>query len=92
MSVESGSQLRAARALLNISVSVLSEDTGLAINTIRRAESSNEQPPITAANINLLRSYFEGRGIVFLPFANDHGLGVAFASEDPPPYQALRRD
>ncbi len=73
-----GAQIRAARALLNMSVSELAERTGLAINTIRRAEGTNALPPITGANMNLLAKLFGECGVEFIG-ADDKGVGVRFA-------------
>ena len=86
-----GAQLRAARGLLNISVAELSERTGLAINTIRRAEATNEQAPITVANAQLLRSTLEKAGVIFIT-ADNLGAGVRFASAESPTPQRRRRD
>lgn len=86
-----GSQLRAARALLNISVSELAEDTGLAINTIRRAEGTNGVAPITAANAKLLLTVFDQAGVLFIP-ADELGPGVRLADPEPGEMRARRRD
>ncbi len=75
----SGSQIRAARGLLNMSVSELAELSGLAVNTIRRAEGTNEPPPITQANINLLESVFDEAGVLFID-GDGFGPGVRFRS------------
>jgi transcriptional regulator with XRE-family HTH domain len=79
-SLVTGAQLRAARGLLNISASELAERTGLALNTIRRAEGADGPAPITAANAQLLVSTLEGAGVVFIP-ADSLGPGVRLASE-----------
>lgn len=86
-----GSQLRAARGLLNLSVSELAERTGLAVNTIRRAEATNESAPITAANLTLLRSTFEKAGVIFIP-PDEKGPGVRLYSAVPQPMMPRRRD
>lgn len=87
-----GSQLRAARGLLNLSIAELAEETGLAINTIRRAEGTNEAAPITAANLNLLVRALGANGIEFLEAADGVGEGVRFRSADRVPLKARRRD
>ena len=84
-----GAQLRAARGLLNMSVSDLSERTGLAINTIRRAEATNGIAPITAANAQLLVTTLEGAGVVFLP-ADTLGAGVRLRELDQEPLRRRR--
>lgn len=85
-----GAQLRAARGLLNMSVSELAERTGLAMNTIRRAEATNGEAPITAANGQLLVTTLEQAGVVFIP-ADDMGAGARLKEPDPPPLQRRRR-
>lgn len=85
-----GSQLRAARGLLNLSVSELAELTGLALNTIKRAESTNGPAPVTAANMNLLVSTFEAAGILFIP-ADDLGPGARLKVPEPLPMRPRRR-
>ena len=89
--VITGAQLRAARGLLNLSVSELSDRTGLAVNTIRRAEGTNDAAPVTAANVRLLAETFEKAGVLFVP-ADSLGAGVRFASSAGVPLQPRRRD
>jgi transcriptional regulator with XRE-family HTH domain len=89
--VLTGSQLRAARGLLNLSVAELAERTGLAVNTIRRAEATNGAAPITAANLTLLANVLEDAGVIFIA-ADQLGPGVRLKSPDPQPIQARRRD
>lgn len=86
-----GSQLRAARGLLNLSISELSERTGLAINTIRRAEGTNGLPQITAANMNLLEAEYSSSGVVFIP-ADELGPGVRLRESEPIALKPRRRD
>ena len=84
-----GAQLRAARGLLNMSVSDLSERTGLAMNTIRRAEATNAVAPITTANAQLLVSTLEAAGVVFIQ-ADTMGAGVRLGAVDQEPLQRRR--
>jgi len=86
-----GSQLRAARALLNVSVAELAEKTGLAVNTIRRAEGTNGAAPITAANMKLLLTVLGHAGVLFIP-AEALGPGVRLASPDPAKMRLRKRD
>ena len=86
-----GAQLRAARGLLNLSVSEVAERTGLAVNTIRRAEGTNGPAPITAANMKLLIATFEETGVLFIP-PDDFGPGVRLRSVEPLPMQMRRRE
>jgi transcriptional regulator with XRE-family HTH domain len=76
-----GAQLRAARALLNLSILELAGQTGLAVNTIKRAEATNGEAPITAANAALLVATFAKAGVEFLPAAQGAGAGVRFSAE-----------
>jgi transcriptional regulator with XRE-family HTH domain len=91
VSVLTGSQLRAARGLINLSVSELAERTGLAINTIRRAEGTNGPSPITAANMKLLSSAFDEAGVLFIP-ADELGPGVRLKTPEITSVQSRRRD
>lgn len=86
-----GAQLRAARGLLNMSVSELAERTGLAMNTIRRAEATNGQSPITAANGQLLLATLEAAGVIFIA-ADDFGAGVRLRDPGVTPLQPRRRE
>lgn len=86
-----GAQIRAARGLLNLSVAELSERTGLAINTVRRAEATNASAPITVANLSLIRSTLESAGVIFID-AGELGPGVRLASPEPMPKSRRRRD
>ncbi len=84
-----GAQLRAARGLLNMSVSDLAERTGLALNTVRKAESTNAAAPVTAANARLLVTILEAAGVVFIP-AGALGAGVQLRSPDQEPLRRRR--
>jgi transcriptional regulator with XRE-family HTH domain len=88
--VLTGSQIRAARGLLNLSVAELAEQTHLAINTIRKAESCNGYPSISPANIKLLEAVFESFGVVFIP-ADELGPGVRLREIDPAAPKVRRR-
>ena len=85
-----GAQIRAARGLLNISVAELATKAGLAINTIRKAESTNEVAGITSASMILIRRTLEDAGVYFID-ANGLGAGVRFKNRKPTPAQRRRR-
>lgn len=85
-----GSQIRAARGLLNLSAVELAERTSLAINTIRRAESSNGIAPISQANMRLLEAVFGDLGIVFIP-SDTLGPGVRLKAMEPAAQMPRRR-
>jgi hypothetical protein len=86
-----GAQVRAARGLLNMSVTELVEHTGLGMNTIRRAEASNSQVAINVANATLLRTTLERLGVIFID-GDELGPGVRLKSSNPLPRQLRRRD
>ncbi len=86
-----GAQLRAARGLLNMSVLELSERTGLAVNTIKRAESLNSSAPINAANAKLMVSTLSGAGVVFLSPSDGLGAGVRLIDDAQPPLSRKRK-
>ena len=71
-----GAQIRAARGLLNMSVLDLSERTGLAVNTIKRAESTNDFAPINRANAMLMLTTLEAAGVRFIPADGEFGAGA----------------
>ena len=77
-------QLRAARGLLNWSITQLREKTGLAMNTIRKAENAREYTSVYRPNAQLLRSALEEAGVVFID-ADQLGAGVRLRdpSEEP---------
>lgn len=68
-------QLRAARGLLNWSVSELSARTGLAMNTVRKAESAKDFMSLYKPNAILLRRTLEEAGVVFID-ADTLGAGA----------------
>lgn len=84
-----GAQIRAARGLLNLSVLELAERTGLALNTVRRAEATNDVAPITNANARLLVTTLEAAGVVFIP-ADELGPGVRLRDAAQAPLQRRR--
>jgi transcriptional regulator with XRE-family HTH domain len=86
-----GAQIRAARGLLNISVAELASRTGLAVNTVRRAESVNGGPPISQANANLIERVLSDLGVDFIG-VDQFGPGVRLKSPDPLPRRSRRRD
>lgn len=73
-----GPQIRAARALVGMSAFELAQLSGLAINTVRRAESSTDAARVTLANLRAIQSVLEAKGVEFLP-RTDTGEGVRFA-------------
>ena len=76
-----GVQLRAALGILNMSVLDLSQRTGLAANTIKRALKTNEAAPINVANARLIVGTLEAAGVTLLPA--EGGLGGGARLTDP---------
>ncbi|HEY3778596.1 MAG TPA: hypothetical protein VGL35_11120 [Rhizomicrobium sp.] len=71
-----GAQLRAARALLDLTAEALAEMTLLSLKTIRRAEQVNdEEAPIHPANTARIIERLQSRGVVFI-HADAEGVGV----------------
>lgn len=68
-----GAQIRAARALLNVSAEKLAKMTQLSRGTIQRMEMESAQ--VTAANSDRVVKALEGEGIIFIP-PNGDGPGV----------------
>jgi predicted transcriptional regulator len=68
-----GAQIRAARALLNLSATDLAEMADLSRGTIQRAEHENAE--VTTPNHERIVETLEGLGVIFLP-SNGEGPGV----------------
>lgn len=73
-----------------MSVLDLSERTGLAVNTIKRAESTNGFAPITRANANLLLTTLEAAGVHFIPADGEFGSGARLLNPDQTPLARRR--
>ena len=68
-----GAQIRAGRAMLRWTVRKLADASQLGLATIRRADASDDIPPIPAANAASIRQALETGGVEFIW---DHGRGV----------------
>ena len=68
-------QLRAARALIRWSAEDLARETALSVATIRRAELSDGETSMTAANDLAVRRALEMAGVEFID-ENGGGPGV----------------
>ena len=68
-------QIRAARALLRWSAEDLAKNCVLSVATIRRAELSEDETAMTAANNLAVRRALEAAGVVFID-ENGGGAGV----------------
>src|SRR5438034_8795253 len=62
----SGAQIRAGRALVRWSAAELAQASALGGNTIRRAEVSDGDTPLTAANDQAIRRALEAAGVEFI--------------------------
>ncbi|WP_208861707.1 XRE family transcriptional regulator [Brevundimonas mediterranea] len=67
-----------------MSVLDLAERTGLAPNTIKRAEGGNGPAPVNAANAKLMVATLHSAGVIFIPAWGDMGSGVRLASPEQP--------
>jgi len=63
--VLSSSQIRAARALLGWSGSVLSEKSGVSLKTLRRYEAQEGVPAANTSVLMTIKACFEEAGIEF---------------------------
>lgn len=70
-----GSQIRAGRALLRWSAADLAREAALGVNTIRRAELTEDETSMTAANNLAVRRALEAAGVEFID-ENGGGPGV----------------
>ncbi len=62
----SGSQIRAARALLGISSEGLAGMSGVGWATIRRLELTDGVPSVRSATLSKIQTAFEAEGIEFI--------------------------
>ena len=70
-----GSQIRAARALLKWSAQDLARKSALGVNTVRRAEAVEGETSLTTANDLAVRRALEDAGVEFIE-ENGGGPGV----------------
>jgi transcriptional regulator with XRE-family HTH domain len=73
--VITGSQIRAARSLLNWSAAETAQKTGLTRNTIQRLEQIDDVPASRTQSLLELKRIFEQAGVEFIG-APDEGPGV----------------
>lgn len=62
----SAEQIRAARALLDISARKLEELSGVPLRTIQRFESASGIPPSRSGTLSRVKHALEGAGIEFI--------------------------
>ena len=68
-------QIKAARHAISLSNLEIAEATGIGIATLRRYEASNGVPKSRKGHLELLKKFFEARGIEFVG-APDEGPGI----------------
>ena len=66
-----GSQIRAARALLDIMMKDLASASGVNERTLRRYEAQDGVPPDRGGNLAKVRLTLEGMGIEFISAPNE---------------------
>ena len=76
-----GSQIRAARALLDIMMKDLASASGVNERTLRRYEAQDGVPPDRGGNLERVRLALEGMGVEFI-YASNGALGVALHKID----------
>lgn len=76
-----GSLLRAARALIEISAAELASESGVGERTILRAEQTNGPVVMRPSNLASILSALEGRGVVFLAADMTGGPGIRLARD-----------
>ena len=64
-------QIRAARALINLSATELAEKSGVGVATIRRMELALGVPSSNAQNLDLVRKTLEIEGVDFIGTPED---------------------
>lgn len=74
-----GNQLRAARALLDLSQAKVAALASVSVPTVKRAEGSGKLAA-SADAVAAIRAALEAAGVVFLP-ENGNGPGVALRKE-----------
>ena len=84
-----GSQLRAARALVRWSAEDLADRSRVAVTTITHAEAEDGPVSATAADAQAFRRALEEAGVEFIT-ENGGGVGVRFARRSGPPDEGLR--
>ena len=77
-----GAQIRAGRALIRWSAEDLARSSAVGLTTIRRAELTETQTSLTAANDLAIRHALEIAGVEFIA-ENGGGPGVRVRKRDP---------
>ena len=80
-----GTQIRAARALLAWSQSDLAARSGASLPTIKRLEAHGDEPGGTVRTAEKIRRAVEAAGIVFIDDDAEGGRGVRLGHRDRTP-------
>ena len=77
-SMLTGSQIRAARALLKWSGQELADRCGVSYPAIQRAERVDDMPNMQSRNLAAIKSALEAGGVLFIdgPYSGSGGPGV----------------
>jgi transcriptional regulator with XRE-family HTH domain len=87
--MDTGEQLRAARAALKMDQSELAELSGVSVDTIKRLERMEGQLSANTKTIAALRYVLTSAGVVFTP-ENGVAAGVALRKEPPAEIRARK--
>lgn len=79
-SLITGRQIAAARALLGLSQTSLSERANISVPTLKRMEASDGPATGMINNVAAVRGALEQAGVVFVP-ENGDGVGVRLRKE-----------
>lgn len=80
-----GTQVRAARALLAWSQAELASRAGTSLPTVKRLEARGDEPAGTVRTNRKIRAAVEAAGIVFIDDDADGGRGVRLGRRDRTP-------
>ena len=81
-----GAQLRAARALVDLSAEALAVETRIGLRTIGRAEREHGTVSLTAANAARIVEALEARGVIFIWASESEGPGVRLRAVPSPSF------
>lgn len=85
-----GAQLRAARALLDLSAEALAAATDIGLRTIGRAEREHGPVAMTAANTARIVEALQARGVIFVEPSDGGGPGVRLRLAPAPDFGSRR--
>jgi hypothetical protein len=61
-----GTQIRAARAIVRWSANELAEQAQIGVMTVRRAEAADDVPPLIPNNLDAIQNALEEAGVEFI--------------------------